>query len=391
RAFLIVLAGLVMAPVWSPRPQVTSLVCLAGTAYLLYLYREKGVDRLWLLPLLFCLWSNLHGGYALGFLWLGFSLAGEVANHLVGLRIEPLLEWKQILRIGLWSGLSLVAVLINPNGLATWLIPFQTVDVRALQQFISEWASPDFHAIEQQPMLWMVCLLVMAMGLSRQRVSPARLFPVVGFAYLAFLARRNFGPFALVTAPELSRQLWHVLSNAGEEINIWLAGRGQGLPAQLVQDLNRPPLRGYRWVHRSIYTLLVLAAMGKVLAVTQPVMIQGALDRFYPLGAVQWLQNHPQTGRMLSEYNWGGYLIWRLPEEPVFVDGRTDLFGDEIIGQWMTLVQAGDGWQELLSTWNIRTVLVSPGRQIGPALEANGWRLLYSDGQSRLYAAPGEP
>ena len=29
---------------------------------------------------------------------------------------------------------------------------------------------------------------------------------------------------------------------------------------------------------------------------------------------------------MLNEYVYGGYLIWAAPENPVFVDGRADIF-----------------------------------------------------------------
>ena len=52
------------------------------------------------------------------------------------------------------------------------------------------------------------------------------------------------------------------------------------------------------------------------------------------------MKSHPSEGRSFSEYSWGGYLVWHLPEDKVFVDGRTDLFGDEIIGEWRQVVQA---------------------------------------------------
>ena len=36
-------------------------------------------------------------------------------------------------------------------------------------------------------------------------------------------------------------------------------------------------------------------------------------------------------GPIYNHLNWGGYLIWRLPEYPVTMDGRTNLHGDERI------------------------------------------------------------
>jgi hypothetical protein len=71
------------------------------------------------------------------------------------------------------------------------------------------------------------------------------------------------------------------------------------------------------------------------------------------LEAVDFLkENHPE-GRLFNSYNWGGYLLWALPEYPVFVDGRTDLYNDEIIGQWSQVVRAEEGWQEVLARWDV--------------------------------------
>ncbi len=54
-----------------------------------------------------------------------------------------------------WTAGSGLVVLINPNGLNMWRIPFQTVGVQVLQSLIAEWASPNFHELAQQPLLWM--------------------------------------------------------------------------------------------------------------------------------------------------------------------------------------------------------------------------------------------
>ena len=45
-------------------------------------------------------------------------------------------------------------------------------------------------------------------------------------------------------------------------------------------------------------------------------------DAFYPRQAVAFLKTHPSSGNLCSTYNWGGYLIWKLPEKKVCIDGR---------------------------------------------------------------------
>lgn len=111
---------------------------MALVSYLLYLYKWRGLDRLWLLPLVFALWSNLHGGYVLGLLLITAMLGGETLNHLLARRGPEVLAWARVGRLLAWMLAAILAVLVNPNGLNTWLIPFQTVNVGVLQQFISE-------------------------------------------------------------------------------------------------------------------------------------------------------------------------------------------------------------------------------------------------------------
>ena len=65
KLLLMALAMTSIAPVWTVRPHVFSLV-LTMTVLQLALR-----DIYWPLPILFALWANLHGGVALGFVVLG--------------------------------------------------------------------------------------------------------------------------------------------------------------------------------------------------------------------------------------------------------------------------------------------------------------------------------
>ena len=110
-----------------------------------------------------------------------------------------------------------------------------------------------------------------------------------------------------------------------------------------------------------------------------------AEEKIFPVGAVYYLKEEKPPGRLFNAYNWGGYLTWRLPEYQVFVDGRTDLFGDEIILEWLKIVNADDMWQKSLEDWKINTILVEKKQPITKVLEANGWREVYVDNLSTIY------
>ncbi|MDZ4159118.1 MAG: hypothetical protein U1B80_04935, partial [Anaerolineaceae bacterium] len=97
------------------------------------------------------------------------------------------------------------------------------------------------------------------------------------------------------------------------------------------------------------------------------------------------------TGNLLNEYDWGGYLVWNMREWQVYVDGRTYLYGDEIIGQWITAVQAEKGWQDVLEGWDIRYALLKPNRPLVTVLEMSGWeRMASSDHWVLLKASHDE-
>jgi hypothetical protein len=50
----------------------------------------------------------------------------------------------------------------------------------------------------------------------------------------------------------------------------------------------------------------------------------------YPVNAVNFLRSNPVPGPLYNDLGWGGFLIWCMPQYPVVVDGRNDLYGDEL-------------------------------------------------------------
>ncbi len=194
RAFLLILGSAVAAVVWSPRPQLVSLVLMALVGYLLFLYKWKSVDRLWLLPMVFIFWANLHGGFPLGFMLIGCMVAGEILNYFLGNHGDQVLDRRRILKLLMWGGISVAALLINANGFYILLIPFQTVGVKVLQNFVAEWASPDFHQFFQQPFIWLLLALLASVGFSGERLDATDLLGVSLFTYLSLVARTELWP-----------------------------------------------------------------------------------------------------------------------------------------------------------------------------------------------------
>src|SRR5260370_22685314 len=94
-------------------------------------------------PLVMALWANLHGGWVIGFVWLGIAIASEVGMWAWD-RANPA-HWAHLKFLGIITAASAVAVLATPHGLSLYLYPFNTVGSVAQEKLIVEWFSPDFH------------------------------------------------------------------------------------------------------------------------------------------------------------------------------------------------------------------------------------------------------
>ena len=359
-SFIILLTAITAAPIWGPRPQILSFLLVA----ILDRWLDKRENRpAWILVPFFALWANLHGGWIWGFLLFLAHIAGNLINLLSAPSEEKTALWQKTKRLFGWSALAMLAVGLNPNGLALWKLPFEQVNV-SMQ--IQEWLSPDFHRLDFHPFLWILFLLLLAAPLAGKPNWP-RLFKVIGFAYLTFVAQRNIALFAIVSAPLLSDWL-----NAAIQ-SLWKGNR----------FVPRPSLnpRLTVWFNALILVCLSIASIGYLYTITQVSQV----EKHYPTQAIQWLKdNHPE-GRLFNSYNWGGYLVWQLPEYPVFIDGRADLYGNDLIRQWQDVVNARENAIPILDSWNVNIVLVETGSPIANSLLSDPqWKSVMSNQTSIL-------
>jgi hypothetical protein len=370
RAFIVVLAAAVSAVVWIARPHLFSFLLTGVLAYVLYLYKWRQRNLLWILPPLFVLWVNLHAGYAQGFMVLVAFVAGEAFNHLAAFFVpsdDPTLNWR---RIGLVIGISVLCFLllvVHPNTTSMWTYYLDTVRIGALRDYIQEWQSPNFHPLYVQPFIWMLLAILAAMGLSGRRVDGVDLAMVTMVAYASLLAGRFFGPFALLTAPVLSRHVSAALKRFG--LARWLRRRPR----------RQRPLLGM--INVAVLAAVVVAGVWKAQAPLSLAFNERQQDENLPVEAAAWIREHRPDGEMFNPYNWGGYLMWVLwPDYRVFVDGRTDLYGDEFLRDYLKIQYARPGYDDLLADHDIGFVVTYRDDVLSTRLACEeGWEKVYED------------
>lgn len=366
RALALLLAALTGNVYQAARPYMLTTLLTALFLWALetwWQHRGSG-RRLWLLPPAMTLWVNAHAGFLAGFLvWLAY-LGEALVNPKAYARRVPLLS----LGLGL-----LAATLVNPLGPRVWLYPLGTLRLQRLT-WIQEWQAPDFTQPQTWPFLlwWFLALGVQTTGAPRWRWRHLVLWML--FAALSFRAVRNLALFSLV-AP----LVWTAYARP------WWSHFRKVLARLLPAFPPRQPPRPRPALNRALTLIAWTLAGLKLLAISTPQAVQQAVAQNFPQSAVTYLQATRPLGRLFNSYNWGGYLIWALPEYPVFIDGRTDLYGDEFLELWVRIVRAEPGWAQVLDRYRVNVVLLEPTWPLVRVLPLVGWREVYRDGQSVVF------
>jgi hypothetical protein len=355
------------APLWGVRPQMLSL--LLTSLWLLILERSEHNRRLlwWTLPLTL-LWVNLHAGFALGLGLLLLFFAGELIEHIFANSNPNCFNSRSRSRLAALAVtflLDLALVRVNPNGAKLYRYPFETLHSRSMQSYIAEWASPNFHKPEYLPFLFLLLALVAVAAWSPVRTRPRDLL-LLCIGILAALSSTRFLPFfVLVAVPIVAK-----------------AFDSKGLAAP--SSRRRMPYPAL-W---NAAALLFFAAFALFHALAVIRHQPKAEAEYFPTAAIYYLQQHPAANPIFNHYDWGGYIIWCLyPRTPVFVDGRADLYGEQIFEEFADTYQLHGNWQKTLEKWMVKTVIVPPDSALATALRTDSrWSISYEDRQAIVFA-----
>jgi hypothetical protein len=354
-------AAFASMPIWGVRPQVLSF--LLTSLWLLILERSEHAPKLlwWTLPLTL-LWVNLHAGFALGLALSALFLIGEWIESALGSRPRQNARLRTSILILL---LDLILVPINPNGLRLFTYPIETLRSTAMQNYIAEWASPNFHHAEYLPFLLLILSTFAALAWSRMAVRPRDLILLLVSLYAGLISIRMMPLLVLISIPLIACRLGDVSRDRAHS--------------------SRAPSTG---INAAIILAMSVFAAVHIVQVIQ--RQPQAETRQFPAQAVAFLQSHPPAGPIFNHYDWGGYLIWKLyPSTPVFIDGRADLYGQSLLDDFARAYQFKGGWRQILQRWHIQTVLVPSDSTLATGLRAvPGWTIAYQDSQATILTAP---
>jgi hypothetical protein len=111
-------------------------------------------------------------------------------------------------------------------------------------------------------------------------------------------------------------------------------------------------------------------------------------DQGLPRGAVDERLTNIPPGNLLNEYDWGGYLIYKLhPTWKTGVDGRADVHGDSTINLNYQLFNAMPGWQNIPDSLNAEYILTRKFGALSLALSnESSWQIVFDGDIEQLFA-----
>lgn len=385
--FAVLFAAFATAPTWGVRPQMLSMLLMSLFLYLLApnlppapsgtSEGARGSGRLLLLIPLMLLWVNLHSGFMLGIAVTGVYLLGEIAERLfsaspphfsradlIAVWRDPRLKTLALVFIG-----CLAVVPFNPNGATMYVYPFETLTSHAMQTYIQEWFSPDFHAAQYQPFAFLLLATLASSAISRKKPTLTDLLLLVGSGYAGLRSARNIPFFALIAAPILARSTWD-----------WLQARGWVRHIEFRTGLTR-------WSSILNWVLFLVIGLAALARVAQVVTNQSSVERErFPAAAVDFMNANGVKGELYNSYGWGGYLIWRLYPRRVFIDGRADVYGDAFIEEFLRMYRGEAGWDRSFERYRVGTVLIEPDAPLAMRLAQDpAWRRVYADDQTVVF------
>jgi hypothetical protein len=290
-----------------PRPVFFSMILFTVTLTLLLEARRSSRPQLlYWLPPLFALWANLHIQFVYGLFLVGLfvtaTLSARAATHrkfgqdvLLATSLPP----STLLMV---LGACILATCIGPYSYHLYFVIFGYATAKFPYAFIGE-----LQALRFRHYTDFVQLLL------------------TGWAFFALGRKKKLDPFliALLSVSSIvgfrtARDSWFICIPAAACI------------AEAIRTEKPAPSESIaEKAGLAVAVAILVTIYARSMGFNSP-NLRLSINAVYPVQAINFLHDHPQPGPLYNTFDWGGFISWYMPEYPVAIDARTDLYGDAV-------------------------------------------------------------
>lgn len=338
-AVLVAMVGCSVLVSMTCRPHLFSFVGLAALSWIFAAHlTTRSVTPLYFVPPVMALWANLHGGYAFGLAYAWLVLGTAAISALASSDAHA--ERRNLASIAVAVIVGTLATGINPYGFGIWS---NTIAVGALKSvsagLTEEWIPTNIRTNMGFAYLTVVLATTMTLGFADRRPRTYDALMLIALTVMGWWATRLSVMVSILFVPLIAKFFaatpLYTLAFANDKSD------------------GRASLVG------AVATLALVGALGAVAGATDRT-IERRVQRDFPVEEVAYLKSIAFQGRLMNPMEAGGYLIQHL-QQPVFLDTRLDLYGDDYYFAFMNAAAGGDNWREFMAKHNPDMVMLEHG------------------------------
>ena len=368
---VVVQAGIVAAAsvaLWpllvSDRPGLVSMIFVIWTLEAILALREgRAHGKIWLLPLVYALWANVHIQWVHGLFIMGLAWLAPLIDAAVARRSLTVAERRDWLKLTALIAACSLATLCNPYHIHLYDVVLTYAQQKEMYQRFEELKSIAFRQPADWFVLGLTCAACFALG-RRQKLDTFDMLLLLAGCYFSFHARHDTWFVVLAACVILSRR------------------------AGSVSDRSAPACLPH-WSCILLLAASVLTARFFLHGISDD-RLQTEQAHEFPVAAAEFLENSGLPGPIFNSIDWGGYLIWRLPHYQVGIDGRAQLHGEQRTRRCMDVCEGRPGWSDDPELRGAGVVLLQKNAPLAELLRRDPrWRQVHTSDIAVVFALSG--
>ena len=319
--------------------------------------RVANLTPLFWLPPIFLFWANVDVHFVYGLALFALFLASLALENVLPAGETHSLAQAKVATI---VAFSLLATILTPYFYHPYGVFFSTT-FSAANAYLPDHKAPGFRQPQDYILLLLAMSAFLALGLRRSR----DLFLI---ALLAICAGLSF---------YAQRDVWLVVLAALAVIGEMLPTRAAAAPDK-TRRAEGMPMRDLLISGSLAFVLFAVGAA--VLLPRGSEALLAKAGESYPVAAGNFIREQQLPPPLFNAFEWGGFLTWYLPEYPVAIDSRADLYGDDFVIQYSKVMNAKVRYTDFPALANARTIVLPRTAIMAEALKTvPGYKVAYRD------------
>lgn len=373
------------------RPESFSFVFMAliNFFFLQYFLKNKISNYIFLLPVIFLAWINIHAYFVLSipflFLFLIIAAVRKDKKSMVSILAVTILVF-----LSLFTGYKTILDFASSSS-KVYAVHIGEFDTLWQRLMITE-GFDLFHQISLDIYIYFLIFLFLIAGIFPFILKWKKnlLNIIAGLFYLAYLLTpvkiiRLLSPAVLIGFP-YTLNLINPYIKKYQNITLYIYKFVFAVFFVILTiSIFNKDILGMRLFHNIVYQYDGSSGPGKPFRVTNHSWTQ-----IFPKGAEIIINDYLNSKRIFTVNYWGNYFIWTVPKAKVFSDS---MIAYKTPADWDaedSLIYGTGDWQKNLEKYNIDTVVNNQPnvfiQNATPVYKLNNWKLVYVNDSFAVYA-----